>query len=353
VAGGRFGGLKRASLQAMKSLGGFHLLLDSAWRRKRLLILCYHGVSLSDEHEWNPGLYMPPEGLRRRLEILRASRCSVLPLGDAVQRLYAGTLPARSVVVTFDDGYADFYQQAYPLLRQFDIPSTVYLMTLRCRRQKPIFRLACAYLLWKARGRVVIVEDGLQGRPTSWDLRTAQGRAHALQAVMAESERDALDIEGKDRLAARLASWLDVDYEDIVRRRMLTIMTPDEVRTLSAAGVDFQMHTHSHNTPRESDRFGREIALNRDVIEAMTGHRATHFCYPSGAYRPEFLPWLAGADVVSATTCDPWLASTRTNPLLLPRFVDTTGRSAVEFEGWVSGAATLFSKHRSYAGATD
>ena len=89
---------------------------------------------------------------------------------------------------------------------------------------------------------------------------------------------------------------------------MLTIMAPDEVRKLSAAGVDFQLHTHSHNTPSESVRFGREIAVNRDVIQAITGRRAIHFCYPSGAYRPEFLPWLSGADVISATTCDPWLA---------------------------------------------
>jgi peptidoglycan/xylan/chitin deacetylase (PgdA/CDA1 family) len=345
--------LKQASLHAIKSLGGFHLLLDSAWRRKRLLILCYHGVSLADEHEWNPSLYMPPAALARRLEMLRTSRCAVLPLGDALQRLYGGTLPARSVVVTFDDGYFDFYEQAHPLLRRFDIPATVYLTTLRCGNSSPIFRLVCAYLLWRARGRVVHVENGLNGESLAWDLRSDRGRAGALRAVIAESERAALDIDGKHRLAARLASWLGIDYEEIGRKRMLTIMTPDEVRKLAAAGVDFQLHTHSHNTPSESDRFGREIAVNRDVIETMTGRRATHFCYPSGAYRPEFLPWLAGAEVVSATTCDPWLASNRTNPLLLPRFVDGSGRSAVEFEGWVSGAATLLSKHRSYAHATD
>ena len=233
------------------------------------------------------------------------------------------------------------------------MPATVYLTTLRCGHHSPIFRLACTYMLWKARGRVVSVPDALPDGRTEWDLRTPDGRARALKAVVSESERTGLDMEGKDRLAERLASWIDVDYAEIVRRRMLTIMTPDEVRTLSAAGVDFQLHTHSHNTPSESMRFGHEIALNRGVIEAMTGRPATHFCYPSGAYRPEFLPWLSGADVVSATTRDPWLASVRTHPLLLPRFVDGTGLSAVEFEGWVSGAATLLSKHRSYAHAAD
>jgi peptidoglycan/xylan/chitin deacetylase (PgdA/CDA1 family) len=353
VAAGRWRKIKRVSLHAIQSIGGFKLLLDSAWRRRRLLILCYHGVSIDDEHEWNPDLYLPSAALRTRLEILRRSRCCVLPLAEAVDRLYAGTLPERSVVLTFDDGYFDFYQEAYPLLRAFETPATIYLTTQRCGWNRPIFRLACAYLLWKARGRVVDVRDGLSGERTTFDLRTAEGRSHALRSVVAESHQRHLDIQAKDHFAGRLGAWLDVDYEAIAGRRMLTIMTPDEVRTLSAAGVDFQLHTHSHNTPSEPEEFDREIARNRELIEEMTGQLATHFCYPSGAYRPEFLPWLSDGRVISATTCDPGLASGRSNPLLLPRFVDVSSNTPLEFQGWLSGAASLMSRRRSYAHASD
>jgi len=83
----------------------------------------------------------------------------------------------------------------------------------------------------------------------------------------------------------------------------------------------------------------------------MTGTPARHFCYPSGRYRPEFLPWLQGQQVVTATTCDPGLASGRSNPLLLPRFVDINDVTPIEFEGWVTGASTFVSRHRSYATA--
>lgn len=344
--------LRRVSLQAIKSLGGFQLLLDSAWRRRRLLILCYHGVSIDDEHEWNPALYMPVHDFEERLRILRASRCSVLALDDAVRRLYAGTLPRRSVVLTFDDGYFDFYQQAFPLLREFDMPATVYLATLRCGHSRPVFRLVCSYMLWKLRGKIVDA-SGLIGAGATFDLRSDEGRARALEVVIDASGHWRTPFAAKDELAARLGGTLGLDYEEIARRRLLTIMTPDEVRTLSASGVDFQLHTHTHTTPRDPEAFKTELLRNRQIIEAMTGQPATHFCYPSGLYRPEFLPWLSERSVRSATTCDPALATPATNPLLLPRFVDGTRRSTIEFQGWVAGAASLISKQRSYAGVTE
>jgi peptidoglycan/xylan/chitin deacetylase (PgdA/CDA1 family) len=266
-----------------------------------------------------------------------------------VDRLYAGTLPQRSVVLTFDDGYFDFYQQAFPLLESLRMPATVYLTTLRCSSNRPIFQLACAYMLWKARGRVIEVPNGINGERVVLDLRTAEGRARGLTALAAESRRQQLDMRAKDRFASRIGEWLHVDYEDIARRRMLTIMTPEEVKTLAAAGVDFQLHTHTHNTPSEPARFGSEIDRNRDAIASMTGQSARHFCYPSGAYRPEFLPWLSEGQVLSATTCDPGLASGRSHRLLLPRFVDVTSITPLEFQGWLSGAASLMSRHRSYA----
>ena len=54
-----------------------------------------------------------------------------------------------------------------------------------------------------------------------------------------------------------------------------------------------------------------------------------------------FLPWLAELGVVSATTCDPGLASARSQPLLLHRFIDTTGKPALEFESWLTGVGAL------------
>jgi len=78
---------------------------------------------------------------------------------------------------------------------------------------------------------------------------------------------------------------------------------------------------------------------------------ARHFCYPSGVYRSEFLPWLREAGVQTATTCDPGLASSRTEPLLLPRLVDTSNLSALDVEGWMAGMSAFFMPRKASAHA--
>ena len=60
------------------------LLSNSAWRRNRLLILGYHGISLDSEHEWDGKLYMSAVQFRRRLELLAEGGCAVLALDEAL-----------------------------------------------------------------------------------------------------------------------------------------------------------------------------------------------------------------------------------------------------------------------------
>ena len=142
---------KIALLSMLRAGGVFELVANSQWRHQRLLILCYHGTSLQDEHVWRPLLYIHPEKLEQRLASLKKGNFSVLPLGEGLQRLQSGTLPPRSVVITFDDGTYDFYRQAYPLLKTYGFPATVYQTTYYSSLQLPVFNLICSYMLWKQR----------------------------------------------------------------------------------------------------------------------------------------------------------------------------------------------------------
>src|SRR5713101_9608296 len=153
---------KQAALKSLESAGVSTLVHNSRWRRQRLLILAYHGIALSDEHLFNGSQFISADLFRDRLELLKRSKCAVLPLGEAVERLYANDLPNRAVAITFDDGTSDFYRRAFPLFKEFGFPVTLYLTTFYCHYQKPVFDLMCSYLLWK-------------GRNTSLDLKRFTG----------------------------------------------------------------------------------------------------------------------------------------------------------------------------------
>ena len=337
--------VKLATLRLLKAAGISKLVGDSNWRRNRLLILCYHGVSLEDEHLWRPALYMEAAKLQEHLEILREQECSILPLAEGLERLRAGTLPRRSVAITFDDGTYDFYRQAFPLLIQYGYPATVYLTTYYTLCALPVFSLICSYMLWKRRGKVI--ESGAEiGLAGELDL-TSEARRHRLVMRLVETaQREQMTGLQQDDLASRLARFLSLDYAAIKSGRILQLMNAREVQEITRAGIDIQLHTHRHRTPEEEEPFLREIRENRKCIQEMISKDPTHFCYPGGVYRSDFLSWLAKEAIASATTCDVGLATQRSNSFLLPRFMDNQRRTRIDFESWLTGVADILAIRR-------
>ena len=322
-----------------------HLLSATAaseWRRQRLLILCYHGVSAHDEHQWNPLLYITPELLKQRVAFLRRGGYSILPLNEALERLRAGTLPSRSVAITFDDGSRDFAEQALPILTDYEVPVTVYLTTYYCEHRYPVFNTALSYILWRGRASGIDLQDEL-GTTAPVPLGAEKERKRAVELVQSIARARHLDGRGKNQLLAFVARRLKIDFEGFTRSGLFQLMTPGQVRNLPHHLVDVQLHTHRHRTPRERAAFERELDDNHRSICAITGIQTPrlHFCYPSGDYDASFLPWLQEWGVVSGVTCVPGLAGRHSHPLLLPRLIDTMSMSQHGFEAWVSGLAAL------------
>jgi peptidoglycan/xylan/chitin deacetylase (PgdA/CDA1 family) len=340
---------KEVLFRIAKGVGAFALVRDSEWRRQRLLILCYHGVALHDEHEWNGDLYVTPALLRARLQLLRDRGYSILPLDDACRLLRESRLPPRSVSLTFDDATVDFERAALPILREFRAPSTLYLTSFYTDLRVPVFDTVLSYVLWKGRASGMDVA-GFCGSATPLPVATQEERDRAHSLLRCHAAKQSLDALAKDALVARIAHHVGVDYGDVLASEVLQLMTPASVAALPHDLVNVQMHTHRHRAPSERLLFRRELMDNAGRIREMRGScsRLTHFCYPNGEYRGELLPWLREFGVEFATTCLPGIASSHDEPLLLPRFVDTSRQSTTAFEAWASGFAALLPKRRQY-----
>jgi len=309
-------------LRSLRALGGFQLVAGSGWRQRRLLILCYHGFSLRDEHRWNPALFVTGDHLERRLRALHEGGCEVVPLGEGLERLRAGTLPPRAVTITVDDGLHDFRAVAYPILSRRRTPVTVYASSYYIVDQRPVFPVMASYLLWRGGENGVRVDT----------------EATATELVRRANE-ERWSADDKHACLGQLARDMAEDWEGLLRDRVLGLMNPAEIGALDPGIADIQLHTHRHRTPLDHDQFSRELRENRDALAAcgLDRNRLVHFCYPSGVHHPKFLPWLREAGVVTATTCLPGLARADTEALLLPRFIDTSVTPDVEFEAWSAG----------------
>jgi peptidoglycan/xylan/chitin deacetylase (PgdA/CDA1 family) len=318
----------------------FKLLADSRWRNSRLLILGYHSLPLKDELEWNPALYMAPEQFRSRMEAIRRQDCAVLELSVALDLLQANKLPPRSVVLTFDDGTYDFHKIACPILREFGYPATLYLTTYYVTHPFPVTPGVWQYMFWSKRHSVVDT-GGMLGDNAPFDPRTREGRHDAVMRLRAFAKSQGFNAEQRNHLTRQLAGLLGFDYEDLCRTRMFHLLGPEDVKAVAAQGVSVQLHTHRHTSPDDREEYLRGIEDNKREIVDLVGTEPHHFCYPSGNHKPQYVQWLRDAGIESATTCDVGMVERSMDRLLLPRLVDTSSLSDLEFEGWLTGFEAL------------
>ncbi|HEX5260715.1 MAG TPA: polysaccharide deacetylase family protein [Gaiellales bacterium] len=91
--------------------------------RPAVVRVAYHAVGA----DWDSSLAIPEPTLRAQLRLLRESGYVGLTFAEAERRWQAGTLPRRTVVVTFDDGYASV-GRALAALREVGYPATVFVL---------------------------------------------------------------------------------------------------------------------------------------------------------------------------------------------------------------------------------
>lgn len=252
----------------------------------RALILMYHRVLPNAAGGFvQPGMYVTPETFERHLQWL-STHFEVLPLSALVEKWDRNDWDDRSryCAITFDDGWVDNYVYAYPLLRAYGIPATIFLPTGLIGTREWLWSDRLGYLLNAAASR-----RGLRA-----DADASIERAKALPGA------------ARDELIERLANESDVE---VPHERCF--LDWNEVREMAAGGVEFAAHTSSHAllTALESEALERELRQPLDVL-ARELHRFTPMlAYPNGDHTDTVVHAARRAGYAAAVTTQPGLES--------------------------------------------
>lgn len=315
------------------------------WLSKRLTtkglrIICYHNFSDGEMLDWSPDMFISSRSLAKRLNHLKIKGYSILSLSDALKGLKENDLPPNPVVITIDDGWYNTYRLAHDQFASQDIPYTVYVTGYYSRLGLPLFNHVLHYMFWRTK------KDQLP--LSSMDFKFPKHFGESIQ-LHDKQKVDTfithchcnLGAEERTNLAKNIATFLQVDYDNLVNSRDLNLMTPDELRELSKDQVDIQLHTYRHHWPIDMCSAKTEIIDDRAYLEPIIGKNLNHLCYPSGVWRTGHLSLLSKLNIKSATTCDSGMNYPGCNSLTLKRFLDSENVAQIEFEAELSGFLSL------------
>ena len=266
----------------------FHLR-SPAGPKARLSVLIFHRVLPE------PDPLFPDEIHASRFDELcgwLANWFNVLPLDLAVARLQAGTLPARAASITFDDGYADNYHVAMPILQRHGLTATFFIAT--------------GFLDGGRMWNDTIIETVRACRATVLDL-TALGLGNHVLGTLAAKQAAITSLIGQIKyrsVAERVSITEQLAAQANVQLSQALMMTSEEVSAMRRIGMQIGAHTVSHPIlARLTDEQARqEIGDSKLVLEQLLGERVTMFAYPNGKFGEDYLP--QSVEVVSSLGFD-------------------------------------------------
>jgi len=269
--------LFRTALETLYFSGAHHLLRPLLGGVGAILTLHHVRPPRRDRFQPNRLLEVTPKYFERVIRRLRRSRAQLVSMDEVYRRMTERDFPGRFVSITFDDGYRDTLEFAYPILKKYEVPFTVYVATSFADRVGELWWLA-------------------------------------LEAVVAQNEMIGLRVEGRDRwfecrdvhekraVFDQIYRWLrELKTEDELRHMVRELATRHRVdmaafcadlcmnwQELSALAADplVTIGAHTVNHPilsKVSEKAVRaELDNSRSVIEAALGMRPQHLAYPVG-----------------------------------------------------------------------
>jgi peptidoglycan/xylan/chitin deacetylase (PgdA/CDA1 family) len=280
------------------------LVAPLRWRMRsapKLLILMYHRV-LPSSHPAREieqaGMYVSPETFAMHLEVLRRY-FTLVHLDDWLRDLDQGrAVPKNACAITFDDGWRDNYEFAYPILRQAQAPATIYLVS---------DLVGTHYSFWPNTLSAILSE----GAREHWE-QLPNWLRDLLPPIrkMSKDEIDAVIVRCKRFSDAQMKSAVSHASGSSGER---DLMSWEEARDMQASTlIRFGSHTRRHtrlSLVTDPAQLRDEIAHSRTTIRERLGRDAVTFCYPNGDTSAEAIRAVRANYLGAVTTHRGWNTS--------------------------------------------
>lgn len=265
---------KRTAVRWFSRIGGMQVL-DTYWGSQRLTVLAYHRIipyERADFADYVPVVSATPSDFEHQMQYITA-HFTVVPLDDLRLALTEDKpLPHKPLLITFDDGYLDNYEYAYPILKKMGLPAVIFLATSRMSDPSPLWWDAIArYFFHTDRIDVTLPLIGAQ-------QLSPDGKRHILNYLLDELKK--IPEEEKIAAVAQIREELAVTDPD----QTPLFMNWDQVRDLVNNGIVCQAHTVTHPimTRISAAEARRQLRESKAMIIDETGQSVFAFAYPNG-----------------------------------------------------------------------
>lgn len=292
-------------------------LLHRIFFRKKLSILMYHAVVRTplEVPDW---CFVSEDNFSRQMDYL-SRHFRVVPLDQAAQELRADRISEPTAVITFDDGFQNVHDVAFPILTRYKLPSTVFINTAFINTAQTLWFCLLNQAITETKRRELVWED------QTFDLSDTASRARCnarLQRLVKKLPHDQL-LEKVEEIREKLGIRTPMEVATDSPFRMLDNRS---IAAMSASGlVEFGAHTATHTilTRVDETRARQEITSSIEDTQRLTGKPCRSFAYPNGQprdYNAAMVEFLADSGIEVAVTTRDGPSTMSTPPLELCRY---------------------------------
>jgi peptidoglycan/xylan/chitin deacetylase (PgdA/CDA1 family) len=261
-------------------------------RRKEVCVLGLHRVLTEEEYRRSSslkGILLREATFVKMVEHL-VRRFSFIPLESFLAgKTQTADLSKPTCLLTFDDGWGDSYRTAYPWLKRFGVPATIFLVTGLIDR-RDTFWVEKLIKAWNDPGQSRQIRPFLASVVKDRELADIEDVVEYLKHMPSEE---------RAQILGRLSPAQEAAGEGIDR-----MMTWDQVVEMSHTDIDFGAHTHTHPLlPYEDDEtVERELRLAKELLEEKLAKKVRAFAYPNGTWDQRVRGWVERTGYACAFT---------------------------------------------------